>query len=238
MTGSYGQANYAAANTFQDAFARHLVATGQPCISLDLGSIMSVGFAAEHNLTSTLRKSGFEGISKFEFFALLGWACDPKCAAARDPRTAHLVCGLASAQTLPSEQFRSVYWTSKPMFQPLLQLNAATHDKGKDSAPSGAQTNDYAALLATAEDADTAKEAALAALISRAALLAIPHEDVDPLKPITAFGVDSLVALELRQWIKKHLNADMSVLDIMQSASVEEVAARVVTKSELTTFVL
>ena len=56
--------NYAAANAFQDAFARSLATLGQPCISLNLGSIMSVGFAAERNLIATLRRSGFEGISK------------------------------------------------------------------------------------------------------------------------------------------------------------------------------
>ena len=121
------------------------------------------------------------------------------------------------------------------MFQPLLQLNAATHNTGRDSAESAIQTNDFAGLIATAEDADTAKETALAALMNRlAALLAIPHEDVDPQKAITAFGVDSLVALELRQWINKHLRADVNLVDIMHSASVEELAAKVVTKSELT----
>jgi hypothetical protein len=234
VTGSRGQANYSAANTFQDAFARCLAAAGQPCLSLNLGSIMSVGFAAERNLTAALRRDGFEGVSKAEFLALLDWACDPGCAAARDPRTAQLISGLAGAETLPAALFRDVYWTSKPMFRPLLQLSAVAQGAGAGSAKSAAQ-DDFASQLAGAAEAVAAKGAALAALVDRLArLLAVPREDIDPCRPILLFGIDSLIALELRRWIGKELRAEMSIFDIMQGASVEELAAKVVERSELT----
>lgn len=237
MTGSRGQANYSAANTFQDAFARRLAAAGHLCLSLNLGAITSVGFAAERNLTAALRRDGFEGVSKAEFLALLDWACDPKCAAARDPRTAQLVSGLAGAETLPAPLFQDVYWTSKPMFRPLLRLSALVQGASCSSGKSAAQKDDddFASRLAGAADAPVAKAAALAALVDRLArLLAVPREDVDPARPIASFGVDSLVALELRQWVGRELRAEMSVFDIMQGASVEELAGKVVGRSALT----
>ena len=237
MAGSRGQANYAMANTFQDAFARCLAASGHPCISLNLGSIISVGLAAERNLTRALRQDGFVGMSKAEFFALLEWACDPANPAARDPATAQLVTGLAGAQQLPHDHFRSVYWTSKPMFRPLVQLNAVADGGGSGrSVSGGAETarTSWAAQLRGAEDGMGATEAALAALVDRLArLLAVPTQDIDPAKAVVAFGIDSLIALELRQWVGKELRADTSILDIMQSESVRSLARLVAEKSEL-----
>lgn len=234
MTGSRGQSNYAAANTYQDALARHLASQGRHCISLNLGSIMSVGFAAERNLTAALRRDGFEGVSKAEFLALLDYCCDPACPAARNPRHAQLVSGLASAETLPAEHFRSVYWTSKPMFRPLLQLSAMhNHTSNKAATETGDVEVNLAALLATAPDHGAALEVALRALVDRLArLLAVPSDDVDPRRPIHAFGIDSLIALELRYWIARELRVETSIFDIMQAESLEELAGTVAARSK------
>ena len=233
MTGSRGQANYAMANNFQDAFARQLAATGRPCLTLNLGSIMSVGFAAEHDITTALRRDGFIGITKPEFLALLSWACDPANPAACDPTTAQLVTGLAGAVHLPVEQFRSIYWTFHPVFRPLLRLNAVSREVDEGTAESKPQNN-FAAQMSRAVDKAGQKEAALMALVDRLArLLAVPREDIDPKMPITAFGIDSLVALELRQWIGRDLKAQLNVFDIMQSGSVDKLAGIVTERSKL-----
>jgi hypothetical protein len=65
ITGSRAQANYAMANTFQDGVARQLAGEGRACLSLNLGSVLSFGFAAEHDLTASLRRrSAHHYISK------------------------------------------------------------------------------------------------------------------------------------------------------------------------------
>ena len=38
-----GQTNYAARNSYKDALARHIVSSGEKCISLNLGPILSIG---------------------------------------------------------------------------------------------------------------------------------------------------------------------------------------------------
>ncbi|KAL8877824.1 MAG: hypothetical protein Q9192_008590, partial [Flavoplaca navasiana] len=237
MTGSRGQANYAAANAFQDAFASLIASPHSPCVSLNLGAILSVGFAAEHNLAPALRKDGFEGISKAELLALMDRVCDPECPEARDPAMAHIVSGLAGAETLPPAHFRNVYWTSKPMFRPLLQVNALTysqHPAGSANDRASAQEEEYGVHLAGAKSSDDAKGVVLAALVDRLArLLAIPEHDVDIRKPLPAFGIDSLVALELRQWIKRDFRAEMSIFDVVQGSSVVELAEMVMQKTEL-----
>ncbi|KAL8891066.1 MAG: hypothetical protein Q9215_001837 [Flavoplaca cf. flavocitrina] len=235
MTGSRGQANYAAANAFQDAFASSIASPHSPCLSLNLGAILSVGFAAEHNLAPALRKDGFEGIGKAEFLALMDRVCDPECPEARDPATAHIVSGLAGAETLPPAHFRNVYWTSKPMFRPLLQVNALTYSQhADDRASAQEEEEEYGVRLAGAKSSDDARGVVLAALVDRLArLLAIPKHDVDIRKPLPAFGIDSLVALELRQWIKRDFRAEMSIFDVVQGSSAVELAEMVMQKTEL-----
>ena len=233
MTGSRGQANYAMANTFQDAFARSMAVDGRHCISLNLGSIMSVGLAAERNLTQVLQRDGFVGIPKDEFFAILDWACDPVNPAGRDPATAQLITGLAGAQKLAPEHFRGVYWTSKPMFRPLIRLNAASGERYEVVDEPKIQ-NDFAAQMAHAKDEAGARETALMALVDRLAdLLAVPKVDIDSKRTMMAFGIDSLIGLELRQWIWKTLQAEISVLEIMQSESVERLSWTVAKQSKL-----
>lgn len=58
----------------------------------------------------------------------------------------------------------------------------------------------------------------------------LPIEDLEPGKPANAYGVDSLVAVEIRNWVFREMNADVNVLDILSgtpmSALAEKIAAR------------
>ncbi|KAL4936894.1 KR domain-containing protein [Aspergillus oleicola] len=45
---SFGQTNYAAGNTFQDALARYRVQRGEKAVSIDMGMFVDAGFVATH----------------------------------------------------------------------------------------------------------------------------------------------------------------------------------------------
>lgn len=48
IVGNRGQAKYAAGNAYQDALARQLVAQGVKAVSINLGTIKTVGYVAEN----------------------------------------------------------------------------------------------------------------------------------------------------------------------------------------------
>ena len=76
--GSRGQSNYAVGNTYQDSFARYRLLLGEKAISLNLGLMLAVGFAAERQqVTDSLQAAGYEGIYQAEFFAMLDHCCNP-----------------------------------------------------------------------------------------------------------------------------------------------------------------
>ena len=63
-------------------------------------------------------------------------------------------------------------------------------------------------------------------------LLSIAVEDVDPSRTISANGVDSLVALELRTFIARKTKADIPVLEIMGSLSITQLCQKMASVSK------
>lgn len=224
VTGTRGQSNYAAGNSYQDALARHRVSIGEKAISLNLGAILSIGVAAEKDLSESLDRDGFVGLPKGELFALLDHCCDPSTPLC-SPWSSQILTGLGAI-----EQGRQVYWTQKPLFSILRQK----HTLQSSSSDSDIATADYATLLKSATSQATAEDVVLQALKEKlAASLLIPIEDIDEQKPIFAFGIDSLVALEVRYWFQKSLKAQVSVFDIMQAKSLLGLAGVATVGSEL-----
>lgn len=68
--------------------------------------------------------------------------------------------------------------------------------------------------------------------------LAVPLENLDPGQAMHTYGVDSLVAVELRNWFAHALDADVAVFEILGGATFDDIGARVAGKSRLVAAVL
>jgi acyl carrier protein len=49
-----------------------------------------------------------------------------------------------------------------------------------------------------------------------------PEEELDITQPMGSVGVDSLVSIELRNWFQREMGIDISVLEILNAASLED----------------
>lgn len=56
----------------------------------------------------------------------------------------------------------------------------------------------------------------LTAKLARAMRMSVG--DIELSKPITEYGMDSLVAVEVRTWVMKELKSDLSVFDMMSNS--------------------
>ena len=91
---------------------------------------------------------------------------------------------------------------------------------------------DFATLFAAAGSLHEAGAIVVQGLARRLAkALSMSAEDIDATKPLHAYGVDSLLAVELRNWFAKELAADVAIFDIMGGVSIAGVGVTVAGKS-------
>jgi len=62
------------------------------------------------------------------------------------------------------------------------------------------------------------------------------EDEIDPSRPIVFYGLDSLVAIEVRNWITRELDANLQVLVLLASPSILNLAETIAKASKLVNF--
>jgi len=227
--GGRGQSNYAAGNTYQDALARHRVSLRERCMSLNLGLMLEAGFAAERQqVTDSLRAAGYEGIHQIEFLAMLDHYCNPGLPLPA-PSDSQIITGIGTPASLSSKGIPKIFWMSRPLFQGLRQMDRVKGDV-KEKLNSAI---DYKALIESANSLAAAGDLVAGALAKKLSTsLSMPEDDIEVDKPIHAYGVDSLVAVEIRYWLLKEIKAELAVFEILGSKSISQLSVLAARKSE------
>jgi hypothetical protein len=79
------------------------------------------------------------------------------------------------------------------------------------------------------DEAANVVQDALVAKIS--SMFVIPESDIDPGRPLSHYGVDSLVAVELRNWLVPNARVEISIFDLIGSSSLSGLASNVVKRA-------
>ncbi|KAI1140606.1 hypothetical protein F5Y05DRAFT_410453 [Hypoxylon sp. FL0543] len=229
MIGSSGQSQYNAASTFQDAFARRRWSLGEKCISVDVGLVTGVGYVAEHsNIARRWNEKGLQNLHEKEVHSIMDWACNP-CRKPSSPWLTQIITAVGKADTPEKHYMDSLPHLKRPMYRQLLRMNRQT----ASASETRSITVDYRNLLRGAkglEEAGSIVVSALAQRLSRA--LSVPQEDIDINKPVHSYGVDSLVAVELRFWFANEMKADISVFNILANDNIKALGQLAAGKSE------
>lgn len=245
VIGHISQANYAAGNTFQDAFAAYRRSLGQRAVALDLGWMREIGVAAEqeHLAMRVDAAPSMAGISEAEFLALLERCCDP----AANPVTTtisskpQILVGVVTPAQLRAHGHETPTWlTERSMFQTLRQeATGPGETDGADNSPinSGGDTSpsNWHRAFARADSSSAAVTVVIEGLtrkLARSLSLTSPSE-IDQQRSLALQGVDSLLAVEMRQWVSRAFGAEVSALDITSAPNLEEFAGMVVAYSEV-----
>jgi hypothetical protein len=226
IMGNRGQANYAAGNTFQDMLAQHRRHKGLPATTIDVGSVLSVGYVAENADRFTVNKARtleLELIREEEVHALIEYAMSSNSGA-----PAQLVTGLPNVVTQRARGVPAPTFLSFPLFTHLNRVGALGATASDESGGMPVET-----LLNAAKTLDEAAEIIVTAARGKlASLLSIAVEDIDPERSVGANGVDSLVAMEFRAFLTRDIKADVPVLDIMGTLSLKALCRKIATSSK------
>ncbi|KAL8694265.1 MAG: hypothetical protein Q9218_001033 [Villophora microphyllina] len=223
LTGQPGQAAYGASNTFLDSFAAYRNSLGLPASAIDIGIVEDVGYVAE-NLKDRAEIAGaaHDRLSEAELLALVKAAMTNPFNDGTFQQTL-TGCKLHPDKPLP-------HWAHDPKCVHVLHSieSAALSSKQGDGGIVVRQ------MLKQADTAEGAASVISEALCQRlASLLLIAAEDVDAKKPIVAYGLDSLAAVELHNWISKEMEANVPLMELMNSPSIEHLAGKIAFKSRL-----
>jgi aryl carrier-like protein len=231
VVGNSSQANYAAGGAFQDAFAHFRTEQGLPAVTLDLGGIDDVGFVAENaDYVVNLERWGYLTISQAEFFSMIKQAIlHPK----RSATNCQVVTGLgtqgmaeegsdASPDELP-------FWFRDAKFSHLLQMGRKqVHET--DSENGVRLTESIPAAESLAEATNLICDAIIEKM---AKMLGMPAESIDSSQSMAAYGLDSLVAVELRNWLFREAKADVAVFEVLGKGSLNALAGDIALKSKI-----
>lgn len=116
-------------------------------------------------------------------------------------------------------------------------LRQAYRASRTDDPLSNSNSNKSASLtrqLGEAKSLDEARSLILKALaIKISDVLMKSVDDVNPALPMASYGLDSLVAVEVRNWIARELEVKVSMFDLVSGNSLEQLALVVVLKSKV-----
>jgi NAD(P)-dependent dehydrogenase (short-subunit alcohol dehydrogenase family) len=227
VSGSASQANYTAGGAFQDALAKHRRAKGLPAVSIDLGMVKSVGYVAEtRGVAERLVRMGYRPISETEVLKIIESAIlDPPSEAA----SAQIITGIG---TRPGSHWAEASWLQDVRFATL--RGRAMDVEGQMQSHSDRQESQLSAgqALSMATSLDEAIDVVEKAIIVKlATMFLIAEESIIASKSLSEYGVDSLVAVELRNWLAAQLSSDISVFDVMQTQSLTALATTIAMKS-------
>ncbi|RDW67402.1 type I polyketide synthase [Aspergillus mulundensis] len=224
IRGNYGQSNYSAACSFQDTFVRQMVHAGEPGFSINIGPIRDVGYVSENpEVAEALRRNGMGSIGVSDVLVVLNHAITH--ARDNDPTSCVASIGLIPSDD-EAENGRDFLTTDRRYAQLVKHEGGAQKSTG--------ESVDAITLLSAATQMEEAVDIVTDAILNQLSkLIATPVEMLSASQSLDSYGVDSLVAVELRNWIGAYLQANVQLMVIRGTGSISQLAGIVAKESRV-----
>jgi acyl transferase domain-containing protein len=199
---------YAAGNAALDSLAQHRAALGLPALSIDWGLWSGAGMAetADADALATLTARGMGSLTPEQALEALG---------------ALLASGVSQAGVIPvhwkSWRERYPMFSGSPFLAEILETTADTGEAARTSASSLQE------LLALAP-AERTQEVMQRLRKHAGAVLRLDPATIDVNEPLTALGIDSLMAVEFRNRVDRDLGLSAALVHYLDGSGIARLA--------------
>lgn len=211
-----------------------------PAVSIDLGIVEDVGFVAEASeekkqiLETALRRRGVGAPLALDHLLRL-----VECAIRRPlrstPDQSQVVTCLAGWEETEDDSalHRDRRFGTLRLGVAFKTAGAASESKGNDNVNSSFALTQKLSSPEVGGVAGASRVIADALVGKMAELFNLLSSEIDQAMPMSHYGVDSLVAVEVRNWLGTAAKTKVSVFEILQTPSLQEFAALAAGRSEL-----
>jgi myxalamid-type polyketide synthase MxaD len=211
ILGQPGQGNYAAANAFLDALAHHRTALGKPALSINWGAWSGLGFAETQggrHLAARLALAGIGSLAPVQALKVM-------------ERLIRQRATQVAAVPVDWARYRQFY----PNGTGLRVLSELTL-KDTDSSVAAISRGEKRIAVLAAEPVERLQliQSYLVELVAR--VLGQSSSTVDLQQPLSNLGLDSLMAVELKNRIATDLGVNVPMVTFLSGPSVEQAAAQ------------
>ncbi|MEL7462970.1 MAG: SDR family NAD(P)-dependent oxidoreductase [Pseudomonadota bacterium] len=210
LFGNPGQAAYVAANAYLESLMAERRAAGEPGLSIGWGPLSDVGLLARDEKTREMLAKRMGGTMLTAADALKG-----------------LDTILAAGAPRPAVTYAPMRWGMLAGELPLLQTPLyARVETARDASGGGEGAVDIRAMIEGLDDT-----AALNVIIEFLAaetgrILRQPPSELDPRRPLTEMGFDSLMAVDLKMAVEERIGATLPLMSLSDGVGLADLAKK------------
>ncbi|KAI4151954.1 MAG: hypothetical protein LQ340_003186 [Diploschistes diacapsis] len=222
IIGLSGQANYAAGCAYQDALAQSCSYTNAHYVSLNLGMVEETDIIASRpEFRQAWLRAGFIPIAVQDVLNLLEYAMSGQ-ARKDDCRQISIGFNIESlSQPSASDVLKNPIFCHLPL--------SSDTTKAKPGLQTQLDVSDALLAAKSTEEIHTITASAISKKM--AALISLGEEGIGVEVPISSLGLDSLIAIELKNWIVQTFHSPLQTSEILDSPNIISLAGTVAKRS-------
>ncbi|KAG9250059.1 uncharacterized protein F5Z01DRAFT_731189 [Emericellopsis atlantica] len=222
ILGKSGQSNYAVGNAYLDAYAESKKTAKCRYIALNLGAVDgSLAITSLPAAQQEVMRRGSVLMSFDEVFAVLNYAMSPQ---ASENGLHQLILGFDRKSM---ESVHDEAALANPMFSQIPHLD----EEGE--TPKEAAT-DVGKMLQQAASPQEVESIVVGGICQRFAMFtATPVEEISPDVSMDSFGLDSLVAIELKNFLVRTFQATLQTSEVLDAPNIVSLAKTIILRSKL-----